>query len=79
MNLVNLFNFQEWLINAWAWLKDFFNQPIPIIGVSVGFALFCILKIISSTSIGKKSLNEFKRKTKVLNDSFKELYNSNEK
>jgi len=50
----------EWLNEVSNWLVAFFDKPVPIIGCTVGFLLVAILKIISSTSIGKKSLNTLK-------------------
>lgn len=38
-------------------IKTFFNQPVPVIGCTIGFLLIFVLKVISSTSIGKKALN----------------------
>lgn len=52
--------FQDWLYTAWGAVKDFFNQPIPIIGCTVGFLLISILTIISKTSFGKKWINTLK-------------------
>lgn len=39
-------------------LKEFWNQPVPIIGFSVGCCLIFIFGIISKTSFGKKMLNK---------------------
>lgn len=41
-------------------LKEFFNQQVPIIGCTIGFALIFALVIISKTSIGTKALKKFK-------------------
>lgn len=38
------------------WVKDFFNQPVPIISCTVGALLIAIITIISKTSLGKKSI-----------------------
>lgn len=64
------------------WVKDFFNQPVPIIGVSVGLLLLYSLVIFSKTSLGKKALNtlrtkceEAKKETETIKkevDEFKE-------
>lgn len=59
-------------------VKDFFNQPIPIIGCSVGFALIFVLTIISKTSLGKKALVEMKNyfsSVKAEYEAFKKLHN----
>lgn len=48
----------EAIVNA---IKDFMNQPIPIIACSVGSLLTFVLTIISKTTIGKKSLNLLKK------------------
>lgn len=37
-------------------VKEFFNQPVPIIGCTIGFLLISILTILAKTSIGKKAL-----------------------
>lgn len=47
-------------------IKDFFNQPIPIIGCTVAFALVFILVIFSKTSLGKKLLKKLSIKIDVL-------------
>lgn len=46
-------------------IKDFFNQPVAIIGCSVAFALAFVLVIFSKTSLGKKALNKL---TKLFNE-----------
>lgn len=59
-------------------VKDFFNQPIPIIGCSVGFALIFVLTVISKTSLGKKALVEMKNYfagVKAEYEAFKKLHN----
>lgn len=48
----------NWWEQAVAWCKDFFNQPVPIIGVSVGLLILYTLVIFSKTSIGKKILRK---------------------
>ena len=53
--------FTEWVGDAWNWIKDFFNQPIPIIGVSILFLTLFILKIIATTTIGKKGLRKLQK------------------
>lgn len=46
-------------LKQWALaVKDFFNQPVPIIGCTIGFLLITILSILSKTSWGKKSINK---------------------
>lgn len=64
--------FTEWVADCWAWIKDFFNQPIPIIGVSLFFITIMILKIIATTAIGKKGLrklrNEFNEFVEQVNN-----------
>ena len=49
-------------------LKEFFNQPVPIIGCSVAALLVCVLTILSKTSFGKKLL--FRLKTMILDIKF---------
>jgi len=46
------------IVNA---IKEFFNQPVPIIGITVGSLLMLILTILSKTSIGQKALRQFKK------------------
>lgn len=50
----------EWLDTAVAWLRDFFNQPVPIIGCSVLALGTFVATVIGKTSIGKKALIEFR-------------------
>lgn len=40
--------------------KTFWNQPVPIIGFTVGTVILGILAIVGKTSIGKKALNKIK-------------------
>lgn len=39
-------------------IKTFFNQPVPIIGCTIGFALIFALVVISKTSIGTRVLKK---------------------
>ena len=41
-------------------LKEFWNQPVPIIGFTVGTCIVGLAFIISKTQIGKKALNKLK-------------------
>lgn len=41
-------------------LKTFWNQPVPIIGFTIGMVIVGILFIVAKTSIGKKALNKIK-------------------
>lgn len=59
-------------------IKIFFNQPVPIIGCTIGFALMFILVIVSKTSIGKKSLNKIKKINADLKKQYDELIVKNE-
>lgn len=44
--------------NTWCnAVKDFFNQPVPIIGCTIGFLLITFLSILSKTSWGRKTIN----------------------
>jgi len=43
------------------YLLELFKQPLPIVGVSVGFICICVWKIFSSTSLGKKVYSEAKQ------------------
>lgn len=42
-------------------LKIFWNQPVPIIGFTVGMVIIGALFILAKTSIGKKALNKLKQ------------------
>ena len=42
-------------------IKIFFNQPVAIIGCSVGFLLVFVLVLCAKTSLGKKALNFLKK------------------
>lgn len=56
-------------------IKDFFSQPIPVIGVSIGFLLIFVLVIFSKTSIGKKALNFLKEKVIGIENGFNSFKN----
>ena len=42
-------------------LKIFWNQPVPIIGFTVGMVIIGVLFILAKTSVGKKALNKLKQ------------------
>lgn len=46
-------------------IKEFFAQPVPIIGCTIGALCIAILSILARTSVGKKSL---KKLTNLYND-----------
>lgn len=50
----------EWFDTFAENLKIFWNQPVPIIGFTVGTIIIGALFIIGKTSIGKKALNKLK-------------------
>ena len=54
-------------------IKDFFNQPVSIIGCSVGFLLVFVLVIISKTSFGRKALKFLKGKVAKLESEYSEF------
>ena len=54
-------------------IKDFFNQPVPIIGCTVAYALVFILVILSKTSLGKKLLKKLSTKIDELRIAFATL------
>lgn len=54
-------------------VKDFFNQPIPIIGCSIGFLLVFVLVIFSKTSFGKRWILKLKALIEELKESFRAL------
>ena len=47
-------------------IKNFFDQPVPIICCSVGALLVFVLTVISKTSIGKRALNKL---TSLINET----------
>lgn len=59
-------------------LRDFFTQPIPVIGVSLGFIAVILFKLFRESSFGKKQiilLNEKHEETKeIVENSIKTLY-----
>ena len=54
-------------------IKDFFNQPVPIIGCTIGFVLVFILVILSKTSFGRKALKFLKGKVAELEKEYNEF------
>ena len=52
---------------------ELINQPIPIIGFTIGAVLFFILSIIAKTSIGKKALRKIQDINDKLNKKCAEL------
>lgn len=54
-------------------IKDFFNQPVPIICCSIGTLLVFVLVIFSKTSLGKKALNTLKGLIKELTKQITDL------
>lgn len=54
-------------------IRQFWNQPVPIIGFTVGAVLLAILGIIAKTSIGKKQLNKLKIEINIERDRYAEL------
>lgn len=60
----------EAIVNA---IKDFFNQPVPIIGITLGSLLMVILTVISKTSFGKKSIRELTKQYNQLSSGFDEV------
>lgn len=39
-------------------IKDFFSQPVPIIGCTIGALVVSVIVILSKTNIGKKALHK---------------------
>lgn len=77
---------QQTLIDWGNAVKDFFNQPVPIIGCTIGFLLITILSILSKTSWGKKSINKviglldnFKKETTTKISNINQMYQDLEK
>ena len=54
-------------------LKEFWNQPVPIIGFTVGTLIIGIIVILSKTSIGTKALNWLKGKYQEMVETNKEM------
>lgn len=51
-------------------VKQFFSQPVPIIGCTIGFVLVFVLVILSKTSFGRKLLKRMKEKVDGLKHEF---------
>jgi len=58
------------IVNA---IREFMNQPVPIICCSVGALLVFVLTIIAKTSIGKKSLNQLKEMYRQMESKHTEI------
>ena len=71
--------FTEWVGDAWNWIKDFFNQPIPIIGVSILFVTLFVLKIVATTTIGKRGLRKLEKSFNDFVSETNSLLRHNEK
>lgn len=59
-------------------IEQFWNKPIPIIGFTVGAVIVGVLFILAKTSIGRKALNELKKKYNEIIDfknSIEDKYN----
>ena len=56
--------------------KEFWNQPVPIIGFTVGMCIVGVVFIIGKTSIGKKAFNKLKSEIKFLEEKNKLLLDS---
>ena len=54
--------------NFAAGFEHFWNQPVPIIGFTVGTVIIGIIVILAKTSIGKKALNKMKEMFEDLKD-----------
>ena len=54
-------------------IKDFFNQPVPIICCTVGALCVFILTIIAKTSIGKRGLKKLNTKMIALESVIKQF------
>lgn len=53
-------------------IKEFWNQPVPIIGFTVGTVIIGVIAILAKTSIGKKALNWMKEKYAELVNGYNE-------
>ena len=49
------------------------NEPLPVVGMSTLMVLILVWKLFSSSSFGKKQINEFKRNAQETKDRFEEL------
>lgn len=56
----------EWWNNFVSGLEEFWNQPVPIIGFTVGTLIVGFFVIFTKTSLGKKALNWCKTKYEEL-------------
>ena len=54
-------------------IKIFWQQPVPIIGFSVGMCFIFVLRVISKTSFGKKNLKKLQDATNTLKENYGKL------
>ena len=63
----------EWFDTFAANLKDFWSQPVPIIGFTVGTCIIGFCFIFAKTSLGKKALNKLQKLYDDLVAKYKEI------
>ena len=63
----------EWLDTFATNLKDFWSQPVPIIGFTVGTCIIGFCFIFAKTSLGKKALNKLQKLYDDLVAKYKEV------
>ena len=69
----------EWWSNFVEGLKTFWNQPVPIIGFTVGTLVVAFLTILSKTSFGKRAIKELKNMFSTLKNMWLESKNNYDK
>lgn len=55
--------------NVWVWV----NQPLPVVGFSILFIAFFVWRVFTITSLGQRQINQFKRRTALIEDDFETL------
>lgn len=55
-------------------IRQFWNQPVPIIGFTVGAVVLAVFGIITKTSIGRKQLNRMKTELKETTKHYDDQY-----
>ena len=68
---------ENWL-NIISAIRDFFNQPVPIIGCTVFSLCIFALTIISKTTIGKRSILKLKKTNEEMKQKLTDMVSSYE-
>lgn len=59
--------------------KELLNQPLPVIGITVGAFLIFLWRLVVSTNYGKKALNEFKQELVAIKQEHENYKETSEK